>query len=89
LAHLSFSSNPIRQDIGEQRSYEKACQALREGAPDVRRKLAAKEVAAAALCSISNNGYGSQIMGYGSSSSDYLEDRDEAPCRHDAEDERE
>lgn len=38
-----------RQDIGEQRAYEKACQALREGAPDVRRQLAAKEVAAAAL----------------------------------------
>jgi hypothetical protein len=41
-----------RQDIGEQRAYEKACQALREGAPDVRRKLAAQEIAAAALCSI-------------------------------------
>lgn len=41
-----------RQEIGEQRAYEKACQALREGAPDVRRKLATQEVAAAALCSI-------------------------------------
>jgi hypothetical protein len=33
------------QDIGEQRSYEKACQALREGAPDIRKQLAAKEIA--------------------------------------------
>jgi len=39
-----------RQDIGEQRAYEKACQALREGAPNLRAKVAAKEVAAAALC---------------------------------------
>ncbi len=47
----------IRQDIGDQRAYEKACQALREGQPDVRRKLAAKEIAAAALCSITNTVY--------------------------------
>lgn len=33
------------QDIGEQRAYEKACQALREGAPEIRRQLAAKELA--------------------------------------------
>ena len=32
--------------IGEQRAYEKACQALREGAPEIRRQLAAKELAA-------------------------------------------
>lgn len=31
-------------DIGEQRSYEKACQALREGAPDIRRQLAVHEL---------------------------------------------
>lgn len=31
------------QDIGEQRAYEKACQALREGAPEIRRRLAAKD----------------------------------------------
>lgn len=36
--------------IGEHRAYEKACQALREGAPELRRKLAAREIAAAALC---------------------------------------
>lgn len=34
------------QDIGEQRAYEKACQALREGAPEIRRHMAAKEIAA-------------------------------------------
>lgn len=39
-----------RQDIGDQRAYEKACQALRENAPELRSKLAAKEIAAAAIC---------------------------------------
>jgi hypothetical protein len=44
------SSSPSRghfawQDIGEQRSYEKVCQALREGAPEIRKQLAAKEMA--------------------------------------------
>lgn len=38
------------EDIGRQRAYEKVCQALREGAPDVRRQVAAKEMAAADLC---------------------------------------
>jgi hypothetical protein len=47
-----FSARFGRQDIGDQRAYEKACQALREGQPEIRRKLAAKEIAAAALCSI-------------------------------------
>lgn len=47
----------IRQDIGDQRAYEKACQALREGQPEIRRKIAAKEIAAAALCSITNTVY--------------------------------
>ena len=47
----------IRQDIGDQRAYEKACQALREGQPEIRRKIAAKEIAAAALCSITNTMY--------------------------------
>jgi hypothetical protein len=31
-------------DIGEQRAYEKACQALREGAPEIRRQLAMNEL---------------------------------------------
>jgi hypothetical protein len=31
-------------DIGEQRAYEKACQALREGAPEMRRQLAENEL---------------------------------------------
>jgi hypothetical protein len=31
-------------DIGEQRAYEKACQALREGAPEILRQLAAHEL---------------------------------------------
>jgi hypothetical protein len=39
-----------RQEIDQQRAYEKACQALREGAPELRRQLAAKEIAAAASC---------------------------------------
>ena len=47
----------FRQDVGDQRAYEKACQALREGQPEVRRKIAAKEIAAAALCSITNTMY--------------------------------
>jgi len=34
------------RDIGEQRAYEKTCQALREGAPEIRRQLAARELAA-------------------------------------------
>jgi hypothetical protein len=38
------------EDIGRQRAYEKVCQALREGAPDVRRQWAAKEMAAADVC---------------------------------------
>lgn len=33
------------EEIGEQRAYEKACQALREGAPELRRQFAAKELA--------------------------------------------
>jgi hypothetical protein len=53
--HTFFSV--FRQDIGDQRAYEKACQALREGQPEVRRKIAAKEIAAAALCSITNMMY--------------------------------
>lgn len=36
--------------VEDQRAYEKVCQALREGAPELRRKLAAREIAAAALC---------------------------------------
>lgn len=32
------------KDIGEQRAYEKACQALRENAPEVRKQLAVKEM---------------------------------------------
>ena len=31
------------QEIGEQRSYEKACQALREGAPEIRRRMLSAE----------------------------------------------
>jgi hypothetical protein len=31
-------------NIGEQRAYEKACQALREGAPEMRRQLAVNEL---------------------------------------------
>jgi hypothetical protein len=38
-------------DIGEQRSYEKVCQALREGAPEIRRQLAVNELS----CSVSND----------------------------------
>eukprot|EP00977_Amphora_coffeiformis_P014733 scaffold4214_cov172-Amphora_coffeaeformis.AAC.4 len=34
------------KEIGEQRAYEKACQALRENAPEIRRRLAAQELAA-------------------------------------------
>jgi hypothetical protein len=49
-----LSTKYCRQDIGEQRAYEKACQALREGQPEIRRKLAAKEIAAAALCTFNN-----------------------------------
>jgi hypothetical protein len=51
----SMSSSPTSrghfawQDIGEQRAYEKACQALREGAPELRKQLASKEAMAAAL----------------------------------------
>ena len=51
IFHFFWVDPPThRQDIGEQRAYEKACQALREGAPNLRAKVAAKEVAAAALC---------------------------------------
>lgn len=35
----------VWKNIGEQRSYEKACQALRENAPELRRRLAAQELA--------------------------------------------
>jgi hypothetical protein len=38
-------------DIGDQRAYEKACQALREGAPDLRKKMAGDELWSAALYS--------------------------------------
>jgi len=31
------------EDLGEQRAYEKTCQALREGGPEIRRSLAIKE----------------------------------------------
>jgi len=34
------------EEISEQRAYEKTCQALREGAPEIRRQLAAREMAA-------------------------------------------
>jgi hypothetical protein len=56
-SHPSSSSSPLIgsrghfawQDIGEQRAYEKACQALREGAPEIRKHLASKEAIAAGL----------------------------------------
>jgi hypothetical protein len=62
------------QDIGEQRAYEKACQALREGAPDLRRKLAAKEIAAAAICLVDNIGRPTST----GEQSCYLEQRDDS-----------
>ena len=34
------------EDVGDQRAYEKACQALRENAPEIRRRLASQELAA-------------------------------------------
>jgi len=34
------------EDVGDQRAYEKACQSLRENAPELRRRLAAEEIAA-------------------------------------------
>jgi len=34
------------EDVGDQRAYEKACQALRENAPEIRRRIAAEEIAA-------------------------------------------
>lgn len=43
------------RNIGEQRSYEKACQALRENAPEIRRRLAAQE-----LASVSSDSFVSQ-----------------------------
>lgn len=43
------------RNIGEQRSYEKACQALRENAPEIRRRLAAQE-----LASVSSESFVSQ-----------------------------
>jgi hypothetical protein len=44
------------KEIGEQRSYEKACQALRENAPELRRRLASKELAAISMNSQSHGG---------------------------------
>lgn len=35
------------KEIGEQRAYEKTCQALRENAPEIRRLMAAQELAKA------------------------------------------
>jgi hypothetical protein len=69
-----------RQEIGEQRAYEKACQALREGAPDIRRKLAAQEMAAAALCSI---GLSSTSSNSADTSSPYSQYPDHRRCRSD------
>lgn len=50
------------QDIGEQRAYEKACQALREGAPELRKQLASKEAVAAAL-HLGGGGGGGGVVG--------------------------
>jgi hypothetical protein len=52
---LGPSGHFFWQEIGEQRAYEKACQALREGAPEIRKSLAAKEYAAAGLSSRSDD----------------------------------
>jgi hypothetical protein len=38
-------------NIGDQRAYEKCCQSLREGAPELRKKLASRELIAAARSS--------------------------------------
>jgi hypothetical protein len=35
------------EDVGEQRAYEKACQALRENAPEIRRRLTSQDQLAA------------------------------------------
>lgn len=43
------------KDIGHQRAYEKACQALRENAPEIRRRLVAQELAAVSTDSQSPN----------------------------------
>lgn len=37
-------------NVGEQRAYEKTCQALRENAPEIRRQMVAKELAAISTC---------------------------------------
>lgn len=50
------------KDIGPQRAYEKACQALRENAPEIRRRLATQELAAVSVDSQSQN-EGDQKMG--------------------------
>jgi len=42
--------------IGEQRAYEKACQALREGAPEIRRRLAINELEHASVSTDSREG---------------------------------
>lgn len=62
-------------DIGEQRAYEKACQSLREGAPHLRRSLAAKEVASAALCLDTFGRYRSVEISISEES--YVEERDD------------
>jgi hypothetical protein len=47
------------QDIGEQRAYEKSCQALREGAPELRKsRMAIKDLSAVSLDSQSEQGAG-------------------------------
>lgn len=51
------------KEIGEQRAYEKACQALRENAPELRRRLAAQEVAAVSDDSLRLNMDGARAAG--------------------------
>lgn len=49
------------QDIGEQRAYEKACQALREGAPEIRRRtMIASSTAAIAAAAAPPSSSGSK-----------------------------
>lgn len=92
--HPSLSSSPTSgsrghfawQDIGEQRAYEKACQALREGAPEIRKQLASKEAIAAGLHLGATHGGGTtNADGRSSSSSPFSSAATTAEARNDVE----
>lgn len=66
------------EDVGEQRAYEKACQALRENAPEIRKRIAAEEGTTESVSADSHSERGEQSSTTARSSATTLTGQDDS-----------